>query len=295
MRKILISGGNGNIAKSLVDRLCDDFFVLLGRNKEELETLYSGYKNVSCFSYEDLFNDENLIDDVELFLHCAFERSENTKNLVKSLKLTSSLFQTVNRSNIKSIVNVSSMSAYSFKTEKVGYEYNDPDPTNFYGLAKVASEILLDSLCPDKNITNIRLAALSGSIYEKHVLTRFVKDAITKKKIDIVGGSQQFCFMDTKDAIEALCTLIESDPTNWKKVYNISDNTQYNIVYIANKVIEILKNDYKIKAKLKFKKTKDFYFNFSLNSDTFMKEFNWYPKYTLNDTIVEIIESFIQV
>ena len=290
-KKFLISGGNGNIAKALVNKLTDSFFILLARNKNTLQDEYNGYKNVKLYVYEDLFNNTINLDNIDYFIHAGFERSENTENLVKSLELSSKIFQIIQNSNIESIINLSTMSAYSFKTELVGLEKNPANPTNFYGLAKVASEILLESICnKNKYIVNVRLAALSGPLYEKHILTKFIKNAIINKRIEIKGGSQNFCFMDTRDAIDALCILINSNPEKWEKVYNISDNTKYNIVDLAHTVLKIVKDKLNINAKLRLTKTNDFYFDFSLNADKFMKTFNWSPKYTLEDTINEIIK-----
>ena len=290
--RIIISGASGRLAKLLVERIKSAEYILLGRDIDKLNQIYSACQNAKCYTYEDFINSNSCGKNFDMFIHCAFERSENTKKLCDSLNLTVNLLNALNKLNINNIINISSMSVYSSKEPNINNELENPAPSNFYGLAKYSSELLIQNICAKQKVVNIRLSALAGSVYDKHILSKFVKFAIENKKIEIIGGSQNFCFMDYRDAIDALEIIINSNFEQSNTIYNIGNNLEINIVDMAEAVINEIKSTLEIDAELILTSNDKFYFDYKLNADKFMKDFNWYPKYSLSNTISEIIESY---
>ena len=281
-KKILISGGNGNLAKLIAQNQPFNNFVLLVRDNAKIDL---SLNNVVWLVYDDFFKNKDKYSDIDLFIHCAFARNENTKDLLDSLALSAKLFDVVNEYTNCSIINISSMSVYSSQTLVTSKETEQVCPSSFYGFAKANSELLLSEICKSKKYTNIRLAATSGFNTKVHILTKFVRQAIQDKQISIVGGSQNFCFMDERDAVEALSILINSSPEKWERAYNLSSNEKYNIVDMAEFVSNVLKSSFDIDVVINLEKNDKFYFNYDVNADLFMQTFNWKPKYNIVDTI----------
>lgn len=70
---------------------------------------------------------------------------------------------------------------------------------------------------------NIRLASLigpSGSV-PVNVLYKFLQSGLEGKDFCVVGGRQQFSFLDVRDAAEAILRLVESDVDKWETIYNL--------------------------------------------------------------------------
>lgn len=52
MRNILITGASGGIAQAMIPLLVDDFLILLGRNAEKMEALYSHHQNKKVYAVD---------------------------------------------------------------------------------------------------------------------------------------------------------------------------------------------------------------------------------------------------
>lgn len=290
MKNILITGANGKIAQAVISKLLqgNNKLFLFSRNKNNLLETYSGYTNVFTYDYSDL---DIFEEELDIVLHCAFERSENEEELLKSKILAQRVFSVAKQTNCKRVINLSSQAVYKMNGLNAPTESDSVEAFDLYGKTKVVCEKILENTLPSNRIVNIRLTALSGVNYPSHLLYKFISNALKNNEIKIVGGSQNFAFMNFKDAIEAILILFNLDIQPEYSTYNLGNNEQYNIIEIAQQIQKELNvKGYDIKITVD---KKDINLNVQLNSERFMKEFNWSPKYKLIDTIKEIIESLI--
>src|SRR5699024_5130502 len=88
---------------------------------------------------------------------------------------------------------------------------------------------------------NLRLSSLIGKKTKKRVVNKFVKNALDNKAINIIGGKQNFSFMDIRDAVSAVILLLYDNSQHWNKTYNLGSNKQYTITELAQIVASEVK------------------------------------------------------
>lgn len=285
-KNILITGANGALATGIIAELLNSpntNLFLFSRNKHKLAEKYNFVDQINIYDYSDLSNFNYPID---ILLHCAFERSSDTAELYKSILLSKDIFQQAKTLNCKKVINVSSQAVYNCVAAKSWTEDDMPNPSDFYGLAKVSTEILLDSMITKNNYINIRLTALSGKHYRTHLLYKMLKVAVETKEITIVGGQQNFAFMDYRDAVRALLLVLNSKDFKYH-TYNLGNNQQYNILDIAE-CIKLIMHSYGYNIKINIQPNDNIKLNVSLDSSKFMTDFNWNACYSLEDTVRNI-------
>ncbi len=287
MKNILITGANGKIAKAVTARILNDNnLFLFSRDIDSLIKNYSYDKNIKVYSYDEL---DKFNEKIDIILHCAFARNNDKSQLDNSYKLSKKVFELAKVADCQRFINISSQAVYNMREDKCWSENDNPSPFDDYGIIKLACEkILAQTLPPDKYI-NIRLTALAGCNYPQHILYKLICNAIKNKEIKIVGGKQNFAFMNFYDAINAIMLLFNLNLKPQYNIYNLGNNEQYNILEIVSKIKNILYKQYKTEIKIILEE-KDITLNVNMTSNRFMEEFNWRPEYTLEDTINEIIK-----
>jgi UDP-glucose 4-epimerase len=129
------------------------------------------------------------------------------------------------------------------------------------------------------------------------VIPRFVQAAIENAPIQVFGdGSQSRVFCHVSDAVQALLSLI-SRVDSYGEVFNIGGKGEITILELANLVIKKSKSS----SIIVFKEYGDAYT--TGYEDMFRRvpdiskinEFTgWNPKLNIQDTVEDIVESFIK-
>ncbi len=289
MANILITGANGKIATAIIEKkIKDNNLFLFSRDKLKLEEKYGQFKNVQCFFNSEI---ENFNETLDIILHCAFERSSDETRLIEAQKLSVKFFNLAKKCLCKRFINLSSQAVYSAKVDVAPKEVDNPYPFDLYGTLKLSTEKILENTLDKKNYIHIRLTALAGKNYPAHILSKMVNFAIVNREIKVLGENQNFAFMHFKDAIDALLILFDLNIKPKYNIYNLGNNEQYNIFQMAQAIKKQLKKQ-DIDIGIDLVKS-DRYLNSQLNSNRFMKEFNWQAKYSLDDIIKEIIDNYI--
>ena len=302
--KILITGVAGLIGSSLAN-----YYIKKNYNVYGIDNLSGGYEfnipknikffNVSCENHDEISKifSENQFDYVA---HCAAHAYEGlsvfSPHLICSNIVSSSvsIFSAAVNSKVKRIIHFSSMARYG-KIETPFYEdTSNPEPSDPYGIAKLASEKILINLCNAFNIEyNIAVPHNVIGPNQKYndpyrnVASSMINRILKNERPIIYGdGEQKRCFSDIDDCIDCIDKMIHS-----KKVVNEIINIGPDEEFVSiNELSNLITN------KLKFNKSPIYVDERPLeikhsycSSDKARKLLNYSTKISLSESIDKII------
>lgn len=291
VKTIFITGAGGFLGSKLLAAFVNKGYQVqvLSSQKESIKSRYGD--KVKVYSLTDFQSNQVEWSGVDYLIHCAFATQSNRKSLAESLAFSQTIFLEAARAGVSKVVNFSTRSVYGHDANLTTDENTAVDPINEYGFAKYASELLLECVAKQTKLeyVNIRLSSLLGVGYDIRLVNKFVKTAIETKEINIVGGKQNFSFMDVRDAVDATIQLIESESHCWNKTYNLGSNRQYSILELAELVAKELKQACGVEIKINVEE-KDIQLSAGMNSDAFYRAMVWQPKYLIESTIQDIVQ-----
>ncbi len=168
-------------------------------------------------------------------------------------------------------------------------------PQMVYSQAKYATELLLESLSKmNKTLKycSLRLGTLGGGapgLVEVDFLSRIVRNAYEGQTINLIGGMQQMERFDIRDAIDAIETLLSSNPQEWYSVYNLGSDQRIALKEITELAVEIASKYNGGTFADIIVEDKEVKTPFGLDSSLFYKQFNWKPTYKMKETIESLI------
>src|SRR5699024_1506086 len=195
---------------------------------------------------------------------------------------------------VQNIINISSQSVYSQKEKATINERGMVSPESLYGMAKYSSERIVHSICAREsyiNYTNIRLASLTGLEFDVRMTNRFVKKALNKEMITIIGGNQLISYLDVRDAASAIQSMFDISSAQWNPFYNLGNNESISLNNLVQLIEEIGK-EYSIDdMKVEYKNNESNFSNL-INSDLFYNQFKWSPTYQYKDMVEELFNFY---
>ena len=294
---ILVTGAGGYLGGELVEQLLDlgrHQVLALTSNKEVPYSRFSKSETFSCYGMDEWTSDVLPWDQVDIIIHCAFARAYRPfVEIASSLKFTNDLFNFAAQHSTASIVNISSQGVYGQEYSPLWTEDTPVAPDSIYGFAKYSSELLLQNVLElsANNIygTNIRLASLTGGKngLKPEVISKFVTHAIRGENIRIIGGEQVFSYIDVRDAVSALISLIDIDAKKWKTTYNLGSNQRYTIVELADTVIKAAETYCLAPIQIEFER-KDIRQDVGMDSSQFYCDMGWKPVHDMESTIASL-------
>ncbi len=293
INSLLITGASGTLGRLLLEDLSNKDIAIyaLSSNAKKIQDEFP-HKNISFFTNEDFY--ANCIDfsKIDSVIHLAFARTQKGFDLAKSIDFTRDIFKKSCQAGVNKIIHISSQGVYGNKREIPSKESDQVDPFDFYSLAKYACEELGNEICApfDTKIIHIRLASLLSPFLEERIVNKMISSALSKNEITIIGGKQIFSYLDTRDAINALSTIIFSQTKELDKVYNLGANSFYDIQEIAKKIQKAISEKTKEEIIINLQE-QDIATKIKLDSYKFQKDFNWQTRYSLEDTIAWILEN----
>lgn len=292
--KILITGASGYFATEMIrqiGKMKEIEVIALTSNPNKIPQVN---ESVCLISNEDFFEQASNAQEVDVIVHTAFCRKSDGRGLVESLNFLTKLAHWALRHNVKGFINLSSQSVFGSEKEELPQEDAVMAPGYLYSLAKSASELLLAEIAGEKMCyTNVRLASLmgpSGSV-PHNVLYKFISSGLQGKTFNVVGGKQNFSFIDVRDAVEAVCRLMELPFSSWKNSYNLGPEQQTNMLEMADCICQKIEQlaGRKVNYVLQPDDTK---LNAGMDSSMLYEEIHWRPKYSF-DRIVEDTVNFM--
>jgi len=316
--KVFITGGAGFIGSHLCDAL-----VAEGKKVTVLDNLSTGAKkNIAHLEgkikvVEGDIRDqklvESLVEDSDLVLHMAAALGVDNilENPIESISTNFHGSEIVLNAAVKfdkRIIIASTSEIYGKNPKQPLSETDDrvvgtPQKLRWtYSDAKALEEATAHSLFLTKKlkVTTVRFFNTVGPRQTGKygmVIPRFVQAAIENAPIQVFGdGSQSRVFCHVSDAVQALLSLI-SRVDSYGEVFNIGGKGEITILELANLVIKKSKSS----SIIVFKEYGDAYT--TGYEDMFRRvpdiskinEFTgWNPKLNIQDTVEDIVESFIK-
>lgn len=161
-------------------------------------------------------------------------------------------------------------------------ENSNTNPLSVYASTKLSAEKIL----LHKNSLIFRLGTLFGvgdsfsRIRMDLVVNVLTAKAITEKKLTVFGGRQFRPLLHVKDAARMIILATESEKTG---IYNLhSENIK--IIDLAERVKKKFENVLIEKVDIKFQDAR----NYRVNGDKLKKDFDFVPKYSVEDGVTEI-------
>jgi UDP-glucose 4-epimerase len=256
--KVFITGIAGFLGSHLADKFLDEGHQVVG-----VDSLIGGYPdNVpdgARFFVRDLVNDSvlDLLDGVDLVIHAACTPYEGLSVFSPALvvgnttQATTELLSQSIQAKVKKFVYLSSMARYG--TIPTPYtEDQEPRPQDPYGIAKLASERLVENLCDTHGIEWVVLVPhnIIGPRQKYDDPFRNVASIMTNRLLQgqppiIYGdGNQTRCFSFILDVVEPLYVACQS-PVAVGKVINIGpDEEAVTINELAQRLQKIIGTDF---------------------------------------------------
>ena len=314
--KVLITGGAGFIGSHL-----SEAFLKQNQSVVAIDDLSTGsIKNVNHLTnnpnfelIEDTVLNENhlkkLIRGVDLVYHLAAVVGVNLvlKDPIGTIKTNVSGTEIILESaNIygKKVIITSSSEIYGRGVNKEFSENDDrimgpvKNSRWSYACTKAMDEFLAFAYHIKKGLPIVisRLFNTIGSRQSAHygmVVPNFVQQALKNKDLTVFGdGKQTRCFCNVDDVVNALIILGLSEKANGE-VFNIGSSDEISILNLASKIIGITNSKSKIKLvpyteaygkgfeDMKRRKP---------NIDKIKNNFQWEPKISLYESLLQIIE-----
>jgi len=227
MIKLLITGGNGNIA-SIIKNGLKDFYDITAPSRQELDVL-------------DLnnLNDYLLKNNFDVLIHTAIKGGRRTKDETADVVYINLLmFENIIKfaKRFKMIINLDSGAIYDRNTDINNRKENEllTIPNDYYGFSKY--NIYQRSLHYN-NIYNFRIFNI---FHPNEEPDRFIKACFNAKYNNtdfIIHDDKYFDFVYYKDFIKIVKYYIDNMNCELYKTINISYNKKYKLSEIA-KIIE---------------------------------------------------------
>jgi len=239
-KKILITGGNGNIAKIIRNNL-NNIYDIFSPSHSELDIL----------NYNKLHDYINNIKP-DILIHTAILGGRRTKEetgevIYKNLLMFENIIKC--SKNIKMIINFDSAAIYDRNTDIINRKENELNtiPEDYYGFSKY---LIYQRSLQYNNIYNFRIFNIFHINEEKD---RFIKACFLAKKNNtefIIHDDKYFDFVYEDDFVKIIKYYLDNfDKKNLEKTINICYKQKYKLSEIA-KIIENIGEQKKINIKI---------------------------------------------
>ena len=245
MKKIIVTGGSGDLGQSLIPKLVSNGFDCISISKKSNRNKL--VKNIKC----DITNFQklNLVINKfkpDIIIHLAGLTGNIACETNPKKAFLTNVFGTLNilKSSIKlkpKIIFISTGEIYGKTKNKVN-ENALPKPVNIYGITKMLSENLILNYSTDYKTPAVilRFSYCYDENFTKRGFSSMFKKAISGEKIQIFGGDQILDLLHFDDAVHA---ILKSITYNKTEIFNIGSGKSQSLISIINKLKKIMNND----------------------------------------------------
>ena len=281
--KILIVGGAGYVGGYVTDLLKETNNEIIIYDNLLYENQFQKDVNFIYGDVRDYKKIQNYFDwaDTVIWMAALVGDGACSINPVITNKVNFESVENLAKNFNGKIVFFSTCSVYGAQDDVLD-ENSNTNPLSVYASTKLSAEKILLS----KNSLIFRLGTLFGvgdafsRIRMDLVVNVLTAKAITEKKLTVFGGRQFRPLLHVKDAARMIILAAESEKTG---IYNLhSENIK--IIDLAERVKKKFEDVIIEKVDIKFQDAR----NYRVNGEKLKKDFNFIPKYSVEDGISEI-------
>lgn len=231
-KKILIIGASGFIGNSIYKSLSkSQLFSVSSLSLEQIDLTNSKKTN----SLNSVLQQSHI---VIMAAAVTRDRGNTIENMLKNISMTSNLSNLVTERSISHLIYISTVDVYGRKALILPLnETSRIQPSDYYAISKLTSELILKQTCFDNQIqfSILRLPGIYGPGDSHNSPIRVFIDSIFRgKRINIAGDGTQlrdFVYInDVGEIVKNICI------NNIKGTYNIVSGKSYSI----NKIIDMI-------------------------------------------------------
>lgn len=288
MKRVLITGANGNLGGAMVKEIIEatDYEILAVANShEKISEMIAREKIVDRSRIQSLSQDEFFGQcwHCDIAVHMAFARANRSnEEIAGSLDYMKRFLAHLCPES--KLVYISSQSVYG-NTSEIRKESLPPAPASVYSMAKYAGEKLLE-VKGKGTYTTLRLDYV---IQSQKLVPVLCKSAKEKGIINLQGGKQTFSYIDRVDVAKAIVALLQTE-SQWKPIYNVGPNRmRYTLVEMANVVKEVAEKHGKKDVQINLVETETELWS-GMDSSLFMTDTGWEPSMDIYHMVEAIYE-----
>lgn len=294
-KKVLVTGGGGFLGLNLIKegiKLDQYEFWVVSSNPNVIANSLNK-DQVVIVPREWPFSREFQEQQFSCIINCAYPRNTIGIEVAQGLDYIENVFQAAKNGHVDSIINISSQSVYDDKRSEVATEQSPIVLKTPYAIGKYMTEKLLDSVCVDINHTNVRMASLIGPGFNQRIVNRFVKNALEMQPITVNITNQAFGFLDIKDAVDGILSLLNVDPNKWCKTYNLGNGEAYTVEKIIDTIIAVFQE--KGLPLPKITKVKEIGNGITaVDYKTLQKDTGYCPRISLQESVINILTDMMK-
>lgn len=284
MKTVLVTGGSGYVGKNVVKMLCKE---------REYRVLSSGRKTPPqiseeiCISNDVIFEDDDVLKDVDCVVNCAFSRSNIPTELAKGVDFTNRLFLRLKEARIENVINLSSQGVYLQPATKRDLNENDEiGPADTYGVAKYATELMIGDIFDDNdNFANIRLASVN---MPQRFTASLIKSVMAGRDVCIKSEDQKVSLIDVADVAGGLSAMVKKCDKHWNHTYNLGSGEESTVGQLFDLIQSIAVDVYhkqKVRMFVECEAAKTFS---KMDISAFKTDFDWQPKISTYEMILKM-------
>lgn len=288
--KILITGSNGFVGRTLAEILVKEYYVIGTGTREESLAQLNEYVRWN-FAAEDCPKelDEKEID-VIIHVAACLDKDDMCGQLVETNCVgTHRLYQMACKKGVKKVIYISSIPVIGVPVEHPITELHNTLPETMYHATKLAGEMILNQLLyRGIEIITLRLPSpIAPGMPIKTILPIFAQKALQGENISIQGeGTRRQNYLDLRDLAEVVKSCIEL--RNISGIYNIASIQTISNLELAKLCVSLTGNV----SRIVFSGKKDLTDGQVWDVDvTKAKEvLNYRQKYMITDSVKDIID-----
>ena len=316
---ILITGAAGYIGTALVKKLIEkkflilaidnlirgDYRYLLNYNKTSLlKTIIGDIRDQEKLGY--LFRRYNINAIVHLAAIPGMERCRKDpyNAITTNIYGTYNVLENARKYDVNKIILASSAAVYGTPIKTPIEESHSLNPTNLYGVTKLAAEKLMKAYYQDYGLSTVilRLSNVYGVglyTYWENVIPKFVRYALTGQPLTIYGhGYQSRDFIHVWDVVQAIELVLETDKGIAGEVFNVGTGNPISVNFIADIVSEIVSKKLNTKVKrvhLPPRKGEPQIRDFCLLINKIKEKLGFNPKWTIEKGVNQLIDYYLRI
>ncbi len=285
--KLAITGAGGFLGTEILRQLSAYSDVTVYAFTRAREKPASSFHSATIFPLDNAETDTFDWAAVDVVIHCAFPRDTDAAQFASGLNFNERIYEFASAAGTD-FIHISSQSVYDAKRREPATETTPVVLTSPYAVGKYMSELAVNSHFAHTRHTNLRMASLIGAGFAPRITNRFAAKIIAGEPLEIIGGNQQFGYLDVRDAAAGILRLAFGRE-DWAPIYHLGTSRVYTLTELAETAGKVAR-EFGYTPHITYRNDAAAWQSSALNCDLFSDTFSWRPAYDLEDTYRAIFQ-----